>query len=518
MDALVVLILFMPLLAASVIGIGHFIEVVKDEAGETFTSIAAFWAISMSTLLTIALLMLDYMGKNAGTFTAGMWLVSEAFSIAPHFTTTGFNLYIAVLFSLLLTVNTKFAINYMHRETGFHRFFAILSSFSGGIFLIVFSNSMVLTFTGWELAGLCSYLLIAYAYDRPVAVQHASSVFVINRVGDAAFLLGIGLSSIWLETVTWSGLNIAAPDLSKGEAAALAVCFSIAALVKSAQLPFSFWLTKAMEGPTPSSAVFYGAVMIHAGVFLIIQLQPLIDITPLAQVILVVSGGSTVVYAYLSGLTQTDVKSSQVFAALAQLGIMFVECGFGFWQLAGWHLCGHAIIRCYSVLTAPSLIYNTRDSHVKPFKFGFAGLKPLFEMSLQRFWLDQINDWALSRPLRRLARDLSYFDDNVIDKLMGVPMPAMHAAAKLAQREETALAPEFDHNRLIAGTGLVGKIMGWLGGFVHWFEDRLVLEGIAKDTLHAGRTLGHLANKFELLILRPRYLVLFVFITFLVAF
>lgn len=518
MDALVVLIILMPLLAAAIIGVSHVIGWVHGEAGEGFTATTAVWAISMSTLLTIALLVIAVMGKNTGEFSAGLWLTSDLLSIAPGFISAGFNLYVTLVFSVLLTIVAKFSVNYMHREPGFHRFFAILSLFSGAIFVITLSNSMVSTFAGWELAGLCSYFLIAYAYDRPVAGQNATSVFIINRVGDASFVLAIGLSAVWLEKVNWSDLNAGVADLSKGEAVALAICFTVAALVKSAQLPFSLWLTKAMEGPTPSSAIFYGAVMIHAGVFLIIQLQPLIDTVALARAILIITGGGTVVYAYLTGLSQTDVKSSQVFAILSQLGFMFVACGFGWWQLASWHMCAHAIVRSYSVLTAPSLIYNVKDVPVKPVTPLLREVRYFFVVSLQRFWLEQINDWALVRPLRRLAHDLSYFDDNVIDKIMGVPVPAMNVASKLALLEESALAPEIPHNQLILGTGVVGKLMGWIGGFVHWFEDRLVLEGITKDTIHAGRALGHLANKFEIMILRPRYLVLFVFITFLVAF
>ncbi len=518
MDALVVLIPLIPFLGALAISVEYLSGILKGEAGEPFTSIAAFWSISMSCLLAIALLVADFMAKNIGHFSIGQWLISDTLSINPQFVSSGFNLKLAVLFALLLTIITKFSINYMHRELGFHRFFAILGLFSTAVYLIILSDNAVVTFMGWEIAGLCSYLLIAYAYDRPVAAQNATRVFCINRIGDAGFILGIGLSYVWLESVNWSDLNAAVADLSKGEAAAIAVCFTVAALTKSAQLPFSPWLTKAMEGPTPSSAVFYGAVMIHAGVFLVIQLQPLMDAVPLAKAMLIVSGGSTLLYAYLSGLTQNDVKSSQAFAILAQLGFMFLECGLGFWQLASWHLCAHAIVRCYSVLTAPSLIQNVKDNPVKPVSPLLVRSKWLFIASLQHFWLDQINDWALARPIRRLAHDLSYFDDNVIDKVMGVPVPAMNAAARIAQIEEMTIAPELDHNELVAGTGLVGKVMGWVASFVHWFEERLVLEGIAKDSLHAGRSLGHLANKFEVMILRPRYLVLFVFITFLVAF
>ena len=524
MDALVVLIPLIPFLAAVIVGIGNLFGIVKGEASETFTALTATWAISMSCLLALALLGADLLQRNIGTFDIGLWLGSDTLKIGFGFITTGFNVKLAALFAVLLMVITRFSINYMHREAGFHRFFFILSLFSSAIFSIVLSGNALGTFIGWEIAGLCSYFLIAYAYDRPVAVANATRVFVTNRIGDAAFVLGIGLSYIWAETINWLDLNAVVQELSKGEATAIALCFTIAALAKSAQLPFSPWLARAMEGPTPSSAAFYGAVMIHSGVYLMILLAPLMNQTPLVSALLIFSGLTTALYSYFVGLTQTDVKNSQVFATSGQLGLMFLECGLGFWQLASWHLCAHAIVRCYLLLTAPSFMYNVREVPIKPVSPMLANKRWLFVASLQRFWVEQITDWALVKPVRHLARDLSYFDDNIVDRLMGVPAPAINAASSLAQLEERALGARLDAgsgnggDTFAAGSGLVSALTSRIADLVHWFEDRLVLQGVSKDALHFGRALGHLANKFETQVLRPRYLVLLVFITLLVAF
>ncbi|ESS71484.1 NADH-quinone oxidoreductase subunit L [Methyloglobulus morosus KoM1] len=520
MDALVILIPLMPLFAAFVIGIAHLFGALKGEASETFTALTATWAISMSCLLALVLLGADFLHRNGDAFTVGLWLDSDALKIDLAFMTTGFNVKLAALFAVLLMVITRFSINYMHREAGYHRFFFILSLFSSAMFLLILSGNAIGTFVGWELAGLCSYLLIAYAYDRPVAVANATRVFVTNRVGDAGFILGIGLSFAWIESLNWTDINAAAAELSKGEAAVIGLCFTVAALAKSAQLPFSPWLARAMEGPTPSSAAFYGAVMIHAGVFLIIMLAPLISQTPLVRGALIFSGTTTALYSYFVGLTQTDVKSSLVFATTAQLGLMFLECGLDFWQLASWHLCAHAVVRCYLVLTAPSLMFNVKDNPIKPVSPMLGNKRWLFVASLQRFWVEQITDWALVKPVRHLARDLSYFDDNIVDRLMGVPAPAISAASSLAQLEERAFGAKLENgsDNFVAGTGLIGELASSTAGLVHWFEDRLVLQGVSKDALHVGREMGHLANKFETLVLRPRYLVLLVFITLLVAF
>ena len=237
---------------------------------------------------------------------------------------------LAVLFAILLFIIIRFSINYLHREAGFHRFFFFLSLYASAMLLLVLSDNAVGTFIGWEIAGLCSYLLIAYAYDRPVAAYNATRVFVTVRAGDIGFILGIGLSYAWTGTVDWTQLNALSTQLSSGQASAIALCFAIAAFAKSAQLPFAPWLARAAEGPTPSSAGFYGAIMVHSGVYLMILLQPILERAPLVMALIAVVGLLTAVYGFVVGLTQTDVKSSLFFATTGQLGLMFLECGLGF--------------------------------------------------------------------------------------------------------------------------------------------------------------------------------------------
>ena len=520
MDALAVLIPLLPFISAALIGIGHLSGILNGEASEGTTAVIATWAISMSCLLALVLLGADLLGKNTGLFSAGQWLTSDTLNIRVNFITTGFSVVLAALFSLLLVISIRFSINYMHREAGFHRFFFILSLFASAMLLLVLSGNAVGTFFGWEIAGCCSYLLIAYAYNRPIAAINATRVFVTNRIGDTGFILGTGLSYAWVDSINWNQLNAASAQLTTGEATGISLCFAIAAFAKSAQLPFTPWLARAMEGPTPSSAVFYGAVMIHAGVYLVCLLEPIFEQAPFAMAVLAIIGSATAIYSFIVGLTQTDVKSSLVFATSGQLGLMFLECGLGFWQLASWHLCAHAVVRSYLFLTAPSLMHNVLGNPVKPVTPAIAGLRWLYIASLQRFWLDQITDWTLVRPVRRLANDLGYFDDHVIDRIMGVPAPAIRTISSLAQLEEKALGARLDNeaDNFAQGSGLAGKLTEWFAAIMHWFEDRFVLRGIGKDAVHYGRKLGHAANKFEQLILRPRYLVLFVFITLLVAF
>ncbi|NOS90041.1 MAG: hypothetical protein HOP34_16165 [Methylococcaceae bacterium] len=517
MDALVVLIPLLPFTAAVVLGVSQLFGILKGEASENTTALLAMWALCMASLLALVLAGADALGYNHGVLTLGSWLDSEGFAISANFTTTGLPVRLAALFALLLVIVMRFAINYLHREAGFHRFFFLLSLFAAGMLLLVLSGNAVGSFFGWEIAGLCSYGLIAYAYNRPVAASNATRVFITNRIGDTGFILGIALSAIFADSLNWQQINTA--DLTTGQATGIALSFSVAAFAKSAQLPFTPWLARAMEGPTPSSAVFYGAVMVHAGVFLVCVLAPVFEQAPLAMAVLVIVGGLTALYSFIVGLTQTDVKSALSFATTGQLGLMFLACGLGFWQWASWHVCAHAVVRGYLMLTAPSLMHNVLDNPIKPIHPKIASLRWAYIASLQRFWLDPFTDWTLIRPIRRLAHDLSYFDDHVIDPFMGATAPMLSRLSSYAQLEEHLVGAQLNDENLFAkGTGLAGKLTEWTAALMHWFEDRFVLRGIGKDALHFGRKLGHVANQFEQLILRPRYLVLFVFITLLVAF
>ena len=286
--------------------------------------------------------------------------------------------------------------------------------------------------------------VISAALLLAVAAYNATRVFVTNRIGDGGFLLGIALALVWLESADWQMINGDAGELTNNDATLLALSFGLAAFAKSAQLPFTSWLTRAMEGPTPSSAIFYGGVMIHAGVFLIIQLQPLFERAPLAMVVLAVIGGLTVIYSYWIGLSQTDIKSSHVFATSAQLGLMFLECGLGFWNFAAWHLGAHAVVRCYLLLTSPSILHATHGRPIKSLASSVANCRWAFIVSLQRGWLEPALDWMLVKPIQRLAKDMRSIDDQVIDPVLGSPAPAIKAISSLAQWEEQRMGANLD--------------------------------------------------------------------------
>ncbi|MDH5479601.1 MAG: proton-conducting transporter membrane subunit [Nitrosomonas sp.] len=519
MDFLAILIPLFPLIAAAVIGFGHLFNKINGREDEWISVAIAKTAIVLSCFAAIALLASDLLGLNSGTYNVGQWFASESFVIEINYISSGFGVIAAALFSIILVIITRFSVNYIHKESGFHRFFFMLSLFSFAMLYLVLSGNAVGTFIGWELAGLCSYFLISFAYDRPIAAINATRVFVTNRIGDAGFILGIGLSFYYVGTVNWNEINGIADQLTMPTATVISLCFVVAAFAKSAQLPFSPWLARAMEGPTPSSALFYGAVMIHAGVFLVILLQPIIEQALLVMGLLVVVGLFTAIYSFIVGLTQTDVKSSICFAITGQIGLMFLECGLGLWELAMWHLCAHSIVRGYQVMTAPSLLHYVHGNPMKPVSSSIVNVRWLYITSLQRFWLDPIADRALVRPIKGLGHDLDHFDKNFVDRAMGAPKPAGNTISSLNQLEQKILGTRQDsaHEDFVRSNGVVGKIFEWGANIMSWFEERLVLRGIGADTVDIGRKLGQAANTFEQLILKPRYLVLFVFVVLMIA-
>lgn len=519
-DSLVVLIPLFPLFAAAYIGIGHLAGVIGGEKDEKSTSIIATLAITLSCLVSLFLLGAHVMGMSSGSFEAGTWLSHDSLLVRVNFITSGLSMLSAALFAILLFIVIRFSINYMHREPGFHRFFFILSLFASAMMLVVLSGNAVGTFTGWEIAGLCSFLLIAYAYDRPVASGNAVWVFITNRIGDVGFILGIGLSYHWMGTVEWTQINELSAGLTNGKVTIIALCFTIAAFAKSAQLPFSPWLARAAEGPTPSSAVFYGAVMVHAGVYLLCLLQPLFERAPVVMVLIAVVGLSTAIYGFVVGLTQTDVKSSLFCATIGQLGLMFLECGLGFWTLASWHLCAHGIVRGYQVLSAPSLMHNIRYTPAEPISPRVASMRWIYIASLQRFWLDQVTDWAIVKLVKRVAHDLVYLDDRIIDRTMAIPVSTVLEESTLVQLEQRGIdiRPGVrDSGPDRQGGGFAGNLQ-WAASLLYWFENRLVLRGVGEDAINYGRQLGKYLNRIEEILLRPHYVTILSFISVLIAF
>ncbi len=431
--------------------------------------------------------------RLAHWFGSGNWEASFSFMLDP------LSLTLSTLIALIGWLVIRFSSNYLHREAGFHRFFIVLTFFQAGIQLVLLAGNGLLAFVGWEMCGISSFLLIAYGWHRPLATGHALFAFMTNRAGDAGFLLALGLAATWLGGFEWTALARAS-QISVVDDRLLVIGFVIAALAKSAQLPFTAWITKALEGPTPSSAVFYGAVMVHAGVYLMLRLEPLLVQVPDVMFGLVVVGTLTAIYAWLCGLVQTDVKSALVFATVFQVSLMFVAIGLGWTTLALVHLCLHAAWRLWHFLLAPSWLAVTRQRPDPPPAWLRCN-QLLYTIALQRLWLDKLSETLFTLPTLSFARDLRALEEQFIDPAIG--QPGLGRAVH-------------DDRSLVTADGWPGHALASLSELLQRIEYRLLLRGrggTAEKLMHrAGAYLQTLENLLE----QPRYLMMAVMATFVV--
>lgn len=343
------------------------------------------------------------------------------------------------LISGVVLVIARFAIPYLHRETGFTRFFVQLMLFATGMSVIVLAGSADVLIIGWECVGLSSALLIAFFQERAAPPRAALRVFTTYRLCDVGLLVGVILLHIVAGTAdfarafgtgAWPGT--AAP-LGGVAATAMALAFGVAAAGKSAQVPVGNWLARAMEGPTPSSALFYGGPAVHAGVILLMRLAPLYAEAPIAAWLLVLVGVLTSIHATLAWRAQTDQKSALAFATMTQLGIIVVECGLGFWNVALFHTVAHVCLRTFQLLRAPSALRDaqilraTNRGEVLETPGVFLGSEALrrrlYAIGLSRSHLDDMLDRYVVEPVVALGRRLDAGERRWLDVLGEIGRP-----------------------------------------------------------------------------------------------
>ena len=507
-----------PLVAAAWIGIALALDPSPSDAKERPAARIALGAAALSLLAALALT--TAFAGAPGQVVLGTWLSSGRIQVPLSLTLDPLGLAAATLVALICLLTLRFSVHYMHREDGFRRFFMTLSLFTGAMLLIVTAGNAVLAFVGWELAGVSSYLLIGYANDRTTATLNATRAFVTNRVGDAGFLLAIFLSLNWLSSTDWPALAAGAAGLKGLPAGLLLLGFLLAALAKSALIPFSGWIGRALEGPTPSSAVFYGSLMVHAGIFLLIRIAPLFEQAPALRPLVALLGLLTVVYGWLTGLAKADVKGALMASTTTQVGLMLLWCALGWFELATAHLMLHALWRAYQFLHAPALMH-WMPAPTRPLA-GWPGgwlarRRRLYNAAMNGFWLDPASDAVLVRPTQALARDLQAFDDQVVNRLVGLPAQA-GALASMADWEARHQGAEQPGPRaeFSAGPGLLGGFMDWLAGVLHWFEEHLVLRGGGEGLQRLLHLLGGYLQQVDELLTQPRYLLLLIMATLVV--
>ena len=355
MDALVILIPLFPLGAALIIASGMLLGLLRDNAQEVFTAELTTYSLMLSSLMAGCLFIADLAGKNQGTFSTGEWLSSDTLAIHFNFISSGLSVRLAALFSLLLSVIGYFSTRYLRHNRHFHLYFFILSLCSFAALIGMLSGNAVGTLIGLDLAGVGNYFIISYVFQRPTTSLNAFPAFIADRLGNAAFIVGISLIFVWHNTLNWADINALASEFTVGEATGISLCFTLTACAKSAQLPFTLSALRTMAAPLPANTLFFSGFMLHSGVFLVCLLQPIFSRSPFAMAVLTILGICTTVFSYLTGQTQTNAKSILAFSATGQLGLMFIECGLGFFEVASWHLMAHALVLCTILLSPQKL-------------------------------------------------------------------------------------------------------------------------------------------------------------------
>lgn len=322
-----------------------------------------------------------------------------------------------IVFSLLCAFLTllvaRFSRTYMHRETGFFRFFMLLGGFATGAQLVALAGALDIFFAGWELIGIGSALFIGFFHERAEPVRSSLRAFATYRLCDAGFLMAMVSVHEILGSTTFGALD-SSYELPLWESSTIGLLFLLSVIGKSAQLPVSGWLPRAMEGPTPTSALFYGGISLHAGLFLMLRISPIIDASPIVQGTGAFVGISTAIYAAAVARTNPDAKGALAHATLCQVGLILAEISLGLTTLALVHISGHALLRVWQYLRAPNAIHDAHriGAHapdIEPLKPASKFERRAYAAALHRLWLDDRIDSVLD-PLMVLARALESVD------------------------------------------------------------------------------------------------------------
>jgi NADH-quinone oxidoreductase subunit L len=337
---------------------------------------------------------------------------------------TAVYLLVGSFLSFLVTIYSR---AYLHREAGYKRFFNTILFFYLGYNVVVFSGNFETLFVGWEVLGISSFLLIAFYRDRYLPVKNAIKVFSVYRIGDVGLILAMWASHhLWHENITFfklSNYELVHEHLQSHSWVGIFISIMIllAAAAKSAQLPFSAWLPRAMEGPTPSSAIFYGSLSVHFGVFLMLRTSPFWEEQTSIRILTFIMGLSTSIIATLIARVQSSVKSQVAYASIAQIGLIFIEISFGWENIALLHFAGNAFLRTYQLLVSPSVVsYLIREQfyNYEPRNHTFEDSLPkkieysVYLLSLKEWNLDSFMNYIIWKPLRRIGRKLDFLTHN----------------------------------------------------------------------------------------------------------
>jgi NADH-quinone oxidoreductase subunit L len=292
------------------------------------------------------------------------WMVIDGLKMEVGFLIDGLTAMMMCVVTFVSLMVHIYTIGYMEDDPGYQRFFSYISLFTFSMLMLVMSNNMLQLFFGWEAVGLVSYLLIGFWYTRPTAIFANLKAFLVNRVGDFGFILGIGLLLAYSGSLNYAEIFAQGPDLARETLpgtdwlmiTVACICLFIGAMGKSAQFPLHVWLPDSMEGPTPISALIHAATMVTAGIFMVARMSPLFELSDTALSFVIVIGAITALFMGFMGIIQNDIKRVVAYSTLSQLGYMTVALGASAYSVAVFHLMTHAFFKALLFLAAGSVI------------------------------------------------------------------------------------------------------------------------------------------------------------------
>ena len=324
----------------------------------TILGVLVAFIISAMTLKSVAL---DGARFNETLYT---WMVVGGLKMEVGFLVDGLSAMMMCVVTFVSLMVHIYTIGYMEEDEGYNRFFAYISLFTFAMLMLVMSNNMLQLFFGWEAVGLVSYLLIGFWFNKPTAIFANMKAFLVNRVGDFGFILGIGLIAAYAGTLNYTEAfaktdalaALTLPGTSWMLVTVISICLFIGAMGKSAQFPLHVWLPDSMEGPTPISALIHAATMVTAGIFMVARMSPIFELSDTALSLIMVIGAITALFMGFLGIIQNDIKRVVAYSTLSQLGYMTVALGASAYSVAVFHLMTHAFFKALLFLAAGSVI------------------------------------------------------------------------------------------------------------------------------------------------------------------
>ncbi len=410
-------------LLAGILGTAFGGNVIGRRVSHTLTILGVFIAFVLSAM-TLNSVVTDGARFNETLYT---WMVVGGLKMEVGFlidSLTAMMMCVVTFVSLMVHIYTM---GYMEEDEGYNRFFSYISLFTFSMLMLVMSNNLLQLFFGWEAVGLVSYLLIGFWYNKPSATFANMKAFLVNRVGDFGFILGIGLIAAYAGTLNYAEIFAQAPQLGAlgfpGTdwllITVICICLFIGAMGKSAQFPLHVWLPDSMEGPTPISALIHAATMVTAGIFMVARMSPLFELSDTALNFILVIGAITALFMGFLGIIQNDIKRVVAYSTLSQLGYMTVALGASAYSVAVFHLMTHAFFKALLFLGAGSVIIGMHHNQDIRWMGGVRKYMPIT-------WIT-----SLLGSLALIGTPLFsgfYSKENIIDAVRASQLPAAEFA------------------------------------------------------------------------------------------